>query len=833
MTRVLSTLLSHYRRHPGQLMLLLLGLWVASALWSGIQAINATARDSYARADALFDTQLDQLERRDGTPLNRAEYHALRQAGLPVSPMLEGEVVTQDGTRLTLIGIDPLTLPSDNALAQANTSASLSNFLSPPWQTRVAPDALAALGVTRENASAATPTLSDDKTLPPLVLAPALPPGTLIMDIAAAARLLESNDEITRIVTAPGAIIDAPAGLTLTRATTLASPGQLTESFHLNLTALGLLAWVVGLFIVQAALGLTLEQRLGMLRTLRVLGVSGRNLVLALSLELLLLGLVGALAGITSGVWLARLLLPDVAATLGSLYSAGLGQELNLPWHYWVGGLAVSLGGLLLAGSSVLWRAARLNILELGQMQAWRSGYRRQLSLMSIGGAFTMGVALALYVWLHFQPPGDGLVTGFTLVAALLLASALWLPPFLALLLKALTHLARRRPLIHWALADMQLQLPRLSLAMMALLIALATNLGVGSMVGGFRLTFLDWLDQRLVAPLYLNAPTEQYADIDAWLADRPEIFERLLTRRSDATLQTATTQEGSRSLGTPIELYGITPGESLTPHWPLLATQQDRSSAWAAFSDGAIFINEQLATAENLSPGDRLTLNAPGANETLTIAAIYPDYGNPSGQVLMASPQLAARFDALPSSMGLVLSDNADVDTLRAALRERFDLGSDALSDQREIKRVATEIFERTFTITRALNGLTLAVAALALFTSLLAQARSRRQQLAPLWALGISRSQLAQLSLAQLGGAALVTGILALPLGIAITWGLVAIINVAAFGWRLPLYLFPSEMAVTLATAVTVALLSAALPALRFWRTPPRTLLAEEANQ
>ena len=158
----------------------------------------------------------------------------------------------------------------------------------------------------------------------------------------------------------------------------------------------------------------------------------------------------------------------------------------------------------------------------------------------------------------------DGLVAGFGLIAALLLASALWLPPFLALLLKMLAHLARRRPLTHWALADMQLQLPRLSLAMMALLIALATNLGVGSMVGGFRLTFLDWLDQRLVAPLYLNVPSEQYADIDAWLAEHPEVFERLLTRRSDATLQTATTQEGSRSLGAPIELYGITPGDSL-----------------------------------------------------------------------------------------------------------------------------------------------------------------------------------------------------------------------------------------------------------------------------
>ncbi|MCT7656397.1 hypothetical protein MBH78_20785 [Oceanimonas sp. NS1] len=51
----------------------------------------------------------------------------------------------------------------------------------------------------------------------------------------------------------------------------------------------------------------------------------------------------------------------------------------------------------------------------------------------------------------------------------------------------------------------MQLQLPRLSLAMMALLIAMTANLGVSSMVGGFRLTFLDWLERRLMADLYLR----------------------------------------------------------------------------------------------------------------------------------------------------------------------------------------------------------------------------------------------------------------------------------------------------------------------------------------
>ncbi len=147
-------------------------------------------------------------------------------------------------------------------------------------------------------------------------------------------------------------------------------------------------------------------------------------------------------------------------------------------------------------------------------------------------------------------------------------------------------------------------------------------------------------------------------------------------------------------------------------------------------------------------------------------------------------------------------------------------------------MKRVSTEIFERTFTITRALSALTLAVAALALLASLLAQARERRRQLAPLWALGVPRARLVTVQLAQLGGMALAVGALALPLGTLLALGLVAVINVAAFGWRLPLHVFPGELALTLTTAVGVALAAAALPAIRLWRTPPRALLAEEGT-
>ena len=51
---ILAVLLSHWRRHPMQLATLLIGLISATALWSGVQALNQQARLSYDRAAATF-----------------------------------------------------------------------------------------------------------------------------------------------------------------------------------------------------------------------------------------------------------------------------------------------------------------------------------------------------------------------------------------------------------------------------------------------------------------------------------------------------------------------------------------------------------------------------------------------------------------------------------------------------------------------------------------------------------------------------------------------------------------------------------------------------------
>ncbi|TIL63023.1 FtsX-like permease family protein, partial [Mesorhizobium sp.] len=68
----------------------------------------------------------------------------------------------------------------------------------------------------------------------------------------------------------------------------------------------------VGIFIVHGAIGLAFEQRRGVIRTLRALGVPLRRLVVLMIAELVVLATLAGALGIALGYLIAALLLPDV-----------------------------------------------------------------------------------------------------------------------------------------------------------------------------------------------------------------------------------------------------------------------------------------------------------------------------------------------------------------------------------------------------------------------------------------------------------------------------------------------------------------------------------------
>jgi putative ABC transport system permease protein len=794
---------------------LLIGLISAIALWSGVQALNEQARLSYDRAAAAFGgARTASLVARNGGPFSQQLFVELRRAGWPVSPVLEGRVQIH-GHAFRLLGIEPVTLPAEVGDAPA-IGANLQVFVTAPGETRLATETLSELGAT-EGTSLET---SSDMMLPPLRRATQIAPGVLVVDIGVAQRLLKMPGQISRLLigkaNGPRTALETVTGdrLRLVEATAESDLERLTDSFHLNLTAFGLLSFFVGLFIVNSAIGLAFEQRLPMLRTLRACGVSARQLNAVLLLELIFFALVAGLVGMVCGYLIAASLLPDVAASLRGLYGAQIPGQLSLRPQWWAAGLLISVLGALFAAAASLMKASRLSVLAAAQPQAWHQAQRRWVVLQGAAALLVAGVAFA-FLWL-----GDSLFSGFAVLAAMLLGAALGLPLVLEIVLASGQHRARGA-LAAWFWADSRQQLSGLSLALMALLLALSVNVGVGTMVESFSQTFISWLDGRLAADVYINAADDAQARaIAAWLRDRHDVNAILPGGRAETQID-----------GMPMEIFGLPDHAIYRDRWPLLQTADN---AWTRLRPGdTAFASEQFARRMKLAVGDRIDVPTPGGNWTLEVVGIYADYGNPKGQIAVNFTALTRYFPDIPKTRIGLLAEPAAIPELMSALRDKFALDDRNLVDQATLKAESKGIFNRTFAVTAALNAFTLAVAGVALLTSLLTLGNSRLPQLAPLWAIGITRRQLALIELTKTMSVALITALLALPLGLLVAWCLIAVVNVKAFGWRLPFHVFPLQLAELLAVAMMASLAAAAIPVIKLARLQPTELIRVFVNE
>ena len=781
----LKALLSHWWRNPVQLFAYLAGLALATALWSGVQAINSEARASYdAAAKTLGEGQYDLLISKQGNRIPQDVYVLLRKSGWLVSPVIEARI---DDVRL--LGIDVVTSATGLPNLANGQSAITYDTLFANEETALKVSMLANVTV--------------DKSIAP---------GIAIGDIGLVQRILK-RDDLTRLILLPNQPIKQPSlgmvapNLRIQSAHAVANVTELTGSFHLNLTAFGLLSFVVGLFIVNSTIGLAFEQRRGMIRTVRSLGVPMRTLIALITFEMMTLAVIGAGLGIILGYFIAAFLLPDVAATLRGLYGAQISGTLELRASWWVSGMVLALIGTAVALSSRIWQIVQMPLLASAKPRAWvvatASRFRLQLIIAITLLFSTVPLAMTL----------EGLLAGFILLGCLLIGAALALPPLLGGLL-TLVQKYTVAPVWEWFWADTRQQLSGLSLALIALLLAVSANIGVSTMVSSFRQTFIAFLDQRLAPELFVEVDTaEQSAALEMFLMNRQiEVLPLLSTQVVIADL--------------PVDLYGIRVGQTYRNNWNFL---DNTLNAWDVIERGkAVVVNEQFARRADLWVGSLVQVSR---DLILPIAGVVGDYGNPKGQIIITERIFKDLYPNLyASNFGVRTKDAAQ---LRSQIVNTLGIKNNAIINQVGIKALSLEVFERTFVVTSALNVLTLGVAGFAILMSLLTLADLRVPQLAPVWALGLTRRRLAWLELLR---AVLLAGIVfvcAIPMGLALAWILLTIINVEAFGWQLPMYLFPLKYVELGGYALIAAFLAAMWPAVRLMRTPPSTLLRVFASE
>jgi len=340
---------------------------------------------------------------------------------------------------------------------------------------------------------------------------PAASEGLLIGDIAVVQTLLDRNKNIDRI----DLILDAheltqlqsnlPVNLRVEKAASRQETmAAMTRGFQINLTAMSLLALVVGAFLIHNTMTFAVLQRREIFATLRICGFTSRSILLTVLAEALVISTVASVMGILLGLVLAQSLIRLTTQTINDLYFVLQVQEVALSPTTLLLGLFLGIGSSVLAASLSAWEAASTSPLQARQRSNTEQRTRSALPWLALFGLGIMliGALLALL-------PIQSLLLGFAALMLLILGYGLAVPYGIQKLSAGLRPWAGKAGVnVSLAIGAIERNISRTGLAIAALCVAVSATFGVDIMIGSFRSTVDSWLGDTLQSDIYISSPT-------------------------------------------------------------------------------------------------------------------------------------------------------------------------------------------------------------------------------------------------------------------------------------------------------------------------------------
>jgi putative ABC transport system permease protein len=827
---------------PRGLLAGILSIALGVSVFLAVVIANRGATESFRNAFAAVTGRAD-LEIR-GRISETVLPDVLKTTGVETaSPLIEGTVVLPDypGETLRMAGIDPFTaagiLGFDPPTGSENGALDLATWLAGNDQIAVTAEFLTTHGVARGGklrlqGSGAPRTM----TMGAVISGAAVPENVAATDIATAQEWIGRPGELSAILIklkpgtdrtevaaalrrlVPGDVSVEPPSRRTGRVETMIA------AFRLNLTAMSLVALLVGVFFVGNAAAASVVRQRVQIGILRAVGVSGRGITTQVLAEACLTGLAGSLAGWVLSPVLAGILAAPVARTVSSLY---LPVEARggwpSPWEA-VAGVTVGIAAALVAAWIPARQAARLDptrVLhpgtapEIFPVHPW---VWARWGMVLLAAAFGSSVAVlqGAPAWL-----------GFGAAFLVMVGGCLITPAVMAMV----ARIGRpRTPVAALALEQSLRSMHRTAPTAAALGAAAAMTVGIGVMIHSFRGSVVEWVGRTLAADLFIAPAANETTGLEhllpdstvAWWKERPEVesvgsFRELETRTlSGESVTIGLVQGPARGR---VDFLG---GES--------AARQAELDA-----GGCTALSESLARRLHLARGDELVLEGPKGAVHLRVIGLYRDYTRDRGIAMVNAANFRKSWDA-PGEHSLAVKFRPGVSAAQqAVVRGEFlkafgggeafvCYGNAALKDR------IISIFNQTFAVTAVLRSIAIAVAVGGVVLTLGILVVERGRDLAVLRSIGASRHQIAGMMLVEAGFLGLVASIVGLISGTALALVLTFVINRAFFGWTIDLAFPWGEMASLPLWMVGTALVAGLVPALRAVQVAPAVALRAE---
>lgn len=654
----------------------------------------------------------------------------------------------------------------------------------------------------------------------------------VLVDVARAQEIVGEPGRLDRIEIVPRADVDLkdlaarvapllPIGAVVSEPERRGAEARgLVRSLEFNLTALSGISLLVGAVLVATTLATSVVQRARTIALLRSLGASAGQIRGAILFEAATIGALGGAIGTALGFVGARALLPQMRATVATVVPANPESPIRFAWDQ----VAIGIG----LGVVVALLAAWLPVLESARtppIQSLRGEAPASLRPSQRHAALALAALFAVLTTELVQLPAWHGLPVAALLASLCVLGVLFaaLGPAVDALGLLASRLRALPPPIRLACAALASGRRRAAWAAGAVGVAVTLSISIAAMVHSFRETVVEWSERSLRADFTIRPLTSR----DGLPVGRldPEVIDAAAAVVGRAAVDPYHSAE-ARYAGERITVTGADLGLASRRGGPRLVDGSDPAAAIqrAKARRGAL-VNEAFARRFDVAEGARIRFEVAGFPVERTVEGVFRDYGDSRGIVTIDLCDFLAYFPGdAPLQVGVHLPDDADRDAARAALAEalgvRYQL--EVLSNA-ALKRQVLAVFDRTFAITTALQGVSALVAVIAVLSVLYALVNERRADLALLSAIGGARWQVGGVVVGQAAILGLLGAGAGAVAGLVVGVILVAVVNVQSFGWTIDFHQPWHLLGTTIAGVVAACAGAGFLPARA---TDPRRL-------
>lgn len=664
--------------------------------------------------------------------------------------------------------------------------------------------------------------------------------GLLVGDIGLVQELLEMGDRITRI----DLILDSPEEVDRVRQ--ILGPGQvlvdtdrqnqsirnLSRSFETSLSAFSVLVLFMGIFLITNTVSFAVVRRRPVNAVFRTLGVTRQDLFWAVQAEVMAFALAGSILGMVLGVVFGKGAVQAVCATVSDMYYTLTVSQTHVTLSTLVKGAVTGLGASFLSSLVPALDSARTLPVTLMQASSSESRLNRHIPWLTAAGLCLLAGALGI-----FSRTGAGMGLIFSGVFLVFGAGSL-LTPIMVLglvwFLSGRVAWLEKHPgpgsCLHWVMAGMGLRNVRRSLSRTSVLIASlmvvgSVYIGIDTMTHSFRQSIIRWVGKNIGGDIHISSRDELQPALD------PVLPERILAMEGVKAVSAYTIHRIFSPRSGQVHIFSYVRDLSIK-EWtwldPAAGAGQEKTIR-GLMDQGWILVSEIFARQQGLIPPGldgkeaRVVLETAHGSKTFRVAGIFRDFFMGGGRAVVSRETMNTQWNRDEITSIQVFLDHdffartpGSVQALgETILRTGSDPSRLRIQFGPEIKSRILAVFDNTFLITSALQMLTALVALTGIINSVMALILERHRELGILRACGAEASQIRLMVLWECGTLGFLAGLLALPLGLFLSWVLVDVVNYRAFGWTYDIVVSPATLGLALGFSGLAALGAGLIPA------------------